>query len=88
MKRTQVQLTAEQVQRLRELSAARGVSMAEVVREAVDLLVRGTPVIPWEERRRRALEAVGRFTSGRKDISARHDEYLEEAYGPRRRRLR
>ncbi len=62
--------------------------MAEMVREAIDLLVRTTPAVPWEERRRRALEIVGRFASGRKDISARHDAYLEEAYGSRRGRVR
>lgn len=80
MVRTQVQLTEEQARGLRQLAAERGVSVAELVREAVDLLVRsGTAVLP-AERQRRALQAVGRFASGLKDVSARHDEYLEETY--------
>lgn len=80
MVRTQVQLTEEQARSLRQLAAERGVSVAELVREAVDLLVRsGTAVLP-AERQRRALQAVGRFASGLKDVSARHDEYLKETY--------
>lgn len=80
MVRTQVQLTEEQARGLRQLAAERGVSVAELVREAVDLLVRsGTAVLP-AERQRRALQAIGRFASGLKDVSASHDEYLEETY--------
>jgi hypothetical protein len=33
------------------------------------------------ERRRRALAAAGRFSSGRNDVSVDHDEYLAEAFG-------
>jgi hypothetical protein len=33
-----------------------------------------------DERRRRAIAAVGRFRSGQKDISTHHDDYLAEAY--------
>jgi hypothetical protein len=34
----------------------------------------------YEERARRALEAVGRFASGAGDVSEAHDRYLEEAF--------
>ena len=83
MVRTQVQLTDEQIRKLRQLAAERGVSMAELVREAVDMLMRTGPGVPPVERQRRALEAVGRFASGLKDVSAKHDEYLEETYQSR-----
>lgn len=32
-----------------------------------------------EERRKRAIEAAGRFRSGLSDLSAEHDKYLDEA---------
>jgi len=82
--RTQVQLTEEQVRALRRMSADRGVSVAELVREAVDTLVRTGAGVPQGERQRRALQAIGRFASGHRDTSARHDEHLEESYHPRR----
>jgi hypothetical protein len=82
--RTQVQLTEEQTRLLRQLAAERGVSVAELVREAVEAMVRAGSGVPPEERRRRALEAVGRFASGRRDVGSRHDEYLVEAYHRRR----
>lgn len=84
--RTQVQLTGDQVRALRQMAAERGASVAELVRQAVDALVRSG--VPQDERRRRALQAVGRFGSGRRDVSARHDEYLEEAYHSRRGNVR
>ena len=81
MIRTQVQLTEKQARELKELAAREGVSMAELVRQAVDNLLGGSGTISVEERRRRAMALVGQFRSGRSDISERHDEYLVEGYG-------
>jgi Arc/MetJ-type ribon-helix-helix transcriptional regulator len=81
MVRTQVQLSKEQVERLRVLAAERGVSMSELVRRAVDLLLKAEGHSSWDERKRRALEAVGRYASGESNVSVEHDRYLEEAYG-------
>lgn len=83
MIRTQILLTEEQIRALRRLSSERSVSMAVLIREAVDSLIRGAGAISAEERRRRALRVVGQFTSGRGDVSARHDDYLEDAYAAR-----
>jgi Arc/MetJ-type ribon-helix-helix transcriptional regulator len=80
MVRTQVQLTEEQITELRRLAAARGTSVAEVVRDAVDALLRGRLDPSWDERKRRALAAVGKHASGLRDVSTEHDRYLEEAY--------
>lgn len=77
MHRTQVLLTEEQVQRLREEAAQRGVSMAEIIREALEEHLNRQRK---QELRRRALEVVGRFASGRRDVSKEHDRELEEAY--------
>lgn len=77
MHRTQVLLTEEQIQRLKEEAAQRGVSMAEIIRGALEEhLARGRQ----RELRRRALEVVGRFASGRRDVSEEHDRELEEVY--------
>jgi hypothetical protein len=56
------------------------VSMAAVIRDVVDDMV-WRQIEPVDERRRqRALEAVGRFRSGRRDVSRRHDAHLAELF--------
>jgi Arc/MetJ-type ribon-helix-helix transcriptional regulator len=80
MVRTQVQLREEQVQVLKDLAAERGASMAELIRQAVDLWIETEGAVTREERKRRALAAVGQFRSGLGDLSENHDKYLAEAY--------
>lgn len=36
--------------------------------------------VPLEERWKRALEVIGKYRSGRNDISERHDEFAAEAF--------
>lgn len=79
MNRMQVQLTDRQVEMLRELAANQGVSIAELVRQGVNLLIARGRVVAPDELRRRALEASGRFRSAEGDLVARHDEYFAEA---------
>jgi len=76
MIRTQVQLTEEQAQVLKNLASMRQVSVAELIRQSVDALIRSSREIDAKERRRRAIAAAGRFHSGASDISTKHDEYL------------
>ena len=85
MVRVQVQLTEEQVAALRELAANEGLSVAHVVREAVDLLLRERCGPTREEMVKRSLAAVGMFRSGTGDLSDRHDEYSAEAQSCHRR---
>lgn len=81
MIRTQIQLTGEQAAKLKRVAAERGVSMAEVIRVAVD-------EIPDRddraERFARALAAVRkggfRDREGATDVSVRHDVYLADIY--------
>lgn len=80
MYRTQVQLTESQVQALKDMSATQKKSMAELIRQAVDILLRSSGEVDREERKRRAIAAAGRFHSGLGDISTSHDDYLGEAY--------
>jgi Arc/MetJ-type ribon-helix-helix transcriptional regulator len=79
MIRTQVQLTEEQSRQLKLVAAERGVSMAEVIRQAIDReLGQDERDARWE----RAIEAVrrSRFRSGKSNIAERHDEYLAEDF--------
>ncbi len=81
MERTQISLEPEQAERLRRLARERGVSMAHLIREAVDAAY--GPEAPdsrealWE----RAWSAVGCAHSGLGDVARDHDRYLDEIYG-------
>ena len=79
MTRTQIQLTDEQARALREIAAAEGRSMAEVVRDAVSLLLRGRHRVDREALKRRSLASLGRFRSGIPDLAAEHDRHLDDA---------
>jgi len=82
MIRTQVQLTDEQAEALRRRSRRENVSVAELVRRAIDAFTRGEPPSD-RELRDRAASAAGRFASGVRDTSRRHDEALAEAFRER-----
>ena len=72
---TQIQLTEEQAERVKREAAARGVSMAEVIRLAIDSYIRSpTRAELWA----RARKAVGGGHSGFSDISVNHDKYLAD----------
>lgn len=78
MVRTQVQLTQSQAEALRRLSAENGLSIAALIRQAVDDLLKNGG--DREEMIRRALAVAGKFRSGKKDISVEHDRYLAEDF--------
>jgi hypothetical protein len=80
MVRTQIQLAEEQVEALKRLAAKRHVSIAELIRQGVDALIRSVGTVSPEERRKRAIAIAGRFRSGLSDLSAKHDDYLKEVY--------
>jgi len=80
MVRTQIQLTERQARALKKLAREKKLSVAEIVRRGVDIVLTQEHVRDPEEIQRRALEAVGQFHSGKHDISAKHDDYLAEAY--------
>jgi hypothetical protein len=80
MVRTQIQLTQGQVDDLKSLSAEKGGSMAAWIRKGVDIMIREAGGLSFEERRKRALEAVGIGRSESDDIAENHDAYLEEIY--------
>ncbi len=80
MVRTQIQLTEDQAETLKRIAAERHVSIAGLIRQAVDSIISAGGTTSVEEKRKRALNIVGKFSSGKRDISDRHDVFLEEAF--------
>ncbi len=74
MLRTQIQLSEEEAAAVKRLARERSVSMASVIRAAVDQYVERESVESLDERWRRSLAALGGFHSGVKNLSAVHDD--------------
>lgn len=77
MVRTQIQLTPEQSQALKEASERAQISVAALIREAIDLWLRQSGLAS-PTARRRAAEDVPSFSSGVNNLAERHDDYLAE----------
>ncbi len=81
MIRTQIQLTEEQAGKAKRLATDRGVSMAEVIRDAIERLPDRDD---RAERYARALAAIKRGgfrdREGKTDVSVEHDRYLADAF--------
>jgi Arc/MetJ-type ribon-helix-helix transcriptional regulator len=82
MVRAQVQFTEEQLAAVRNVARERRVSVSQVVRDGVDLLLEQHQSPSREELVRRSLEMLDMFGSGTGDVSARHDDYFAEASEP------
>lgn len=81
MIRTWIQLTEEQARQAKRIAAEQGVSMAAVIRQGLDLLLRSAETaVSDEERAARAISAAGGFRSGGGDGAVRHDRHLRDAY--------
>jgi hypothetical protein len=78
--RTRIQVTEDQAKALEKITQSRHLSVVELIRKAVGAIIRSSGVIDIEERHKRALEIVGKFVSGKWDVSKRHNLYLMEAY--------
>ena len=81
MVRTQIQLTEEQARALKKMAASRHLSSAELIRRAVDIMIKSGPGADPEESRKRAIDIAGKFSSGKSDVSRKHDRYLADAFG-------
>ena len=81
MVRTQIQLTDAQAQALKELAAAEGKSMAELVRDGVDDLLRARGTVDRQAVKARSIAANGRFKSSVRDLGSKHDDHLADAFG-------
>ena len=81
MVRTQIQLTEKQARRLKQLAAAQGRSMADLIRRSVDALLSQPDSGDDDAKRERALSVIGRFRSGAGDLSTAHDRHLADVMG-------
>lgn len=81
MIRIQVRLRKEQVEALRAMAQAEGVSVAELIRRGADMVIARSDSATRAERVRRARSVVGKFESVETDLSENHDKYLEEDFG-------
>ncbi len=81
MVRTQIQLTDQQARRLRAEARERGLSLAEIIRRYVEKGLSGD-TSDRTARYERAARTVGRFRDrrGARDLSRKHDRYLDEAF--------
>jgi hypothetical protein len=77
--RTQIQLTKVQAAKLKRLAADGNRSVADLVREGVDRLLRDGTGADRADEMRRAARVFGAFRSGTKDLANRHDEHFAEA---------
>jgi hypothetical protein len=78
--RTQISFDERQMRRLRQVAKRRGISIAAVVRAAVEREVAEADSAR-DARWTRALAVMDRgFRSGNSDISERHDDHLAEIY--------
>jgi hypothetical protein len=80
MVRTQIQLSEEQKRKLKKIAAERGVSVAELIRRGVDMILEADGRPEQGEMLRRAAAAAGRFRSSKTDIATEHDRYLDRAF--------
>lgn len=76
MVRTQIQLTEDHVERLKEMSRDADLSMAEIIRRGIEFYLQSVGLVSKAERKQRALRATGRFRSGCRDLAERHDDYF------------
>lgn len=78
MHRIQVQLTAAQERRLKELAKLRGSSISALIREGVDRLL-APDLQASDEKWARAAQAIGILQDSATDVAKEHDRYLAEA---------
>ena len=79
MVRTQIQLTEEQAEKLREIAMENHESIASLIRNAIDQFI----LSKKSSRSSLYLQAksvVGKYEADEDDISIEHDRYLDKDY--------
>ena len=80
MVRTQIQLTETQARLLHEQAQKSGVSVAALIREAVDEYLAKLQGGGRRELVERAKEAAGKYHAHLPDLARNHDRYLAEDF--------
>jgi len=81
MKRTQIQLTENQMESLRIISISHKKPVAELVRDSVQAFLDREAGSGDAAKRENARKVVGKFSSGSADGSSHHDRHLAAAFG-------
>ena len=79
MRRTQIQIEEDQIEWLKDKARERGVSISQLIRESITLFKGREEKYP-NDKKQRAMAAIGRFASQASDVSERHDDYLTDAF--------
>lgn len=77
MIRTQIQLEESTYSEIKSVAATLGCSVSEFIRRS---LKASLPAQRAKPKIYRSLKAVGRYRSGLRDLSTRHDEYLPDEW--------
>ena len=80
MPRTEIELTEDQIRRLDEVAETSGRSVADVIRDSVELYLGQEGPIDRAPAKERARSAIGKFRSSVDDLGVNHDRYLEEDF--------
>ncbi len=82
MVRTQIQLTEKQSDLLKKMAMTHTLSIAEIIRQAVDTYIKSNTAINTEERIKKVLELSEKYddSEGKRNVSKKHDDYLVETY--------
>lgn len=76
-----MQLSEQQLESLKRISAESGKSVAELVRLGVELYLDSQRKPDMGSLREAAISVAGQFSSGVKDLAGNHDKYLDEVFG-------
>jgi hypothetical protein len=79
MVRTQIQLTEEQAEKLREIAMENHESIASLIRSAIDQFI-SSKKSSRSSLYRQAISVAGKYKADKDDISIKHDRYLDEDY--------
>ena len=71
MVRTQIQLTERQSRSLRAMAVRNGVSISELIRQGVDIVITNDSTPAWDEQVERAISAAGKHRSDGQGTSCR-----------------
>lgn len=80
MVRTQIQLTPEQSRKLKRIAQRRGISVAEVIRQSIDIATISEDIPNREEMKERVRSVFGKYRDSASDVSENHDKYLSEGF--------
>ena len=77
MIRTQIQIEESVYGELKSTAASLGCSISELIRRSIQAAL---PAQKAKPRMIRSFKAVGRYRSGQRDLSRKHDQYLPDEW--------